>query len=226
MALRAVLARQGVPMAEVDRTASGLLAAREVTETLEELTALGSSARYRSVDASDPAALRQAVKDVYATYGRLDGVVFAAGVIEDKVFAEKDPASFAKVFSTKAEGARALLEALADLPEAPRFTVLFGSIAAALGNRGQADYASANDSLEAQGDRWSTATGSRAVTVHWGPWAPAGSHSGMVSTELARDYARRGVKLIDPTSGTLALLRELAYGDTSVRSVVYTASGW
>jgi acyl transferase domain-containing protein/NAD(P)H-dependent flavin oxidoreductase YrpB (nitropropane dioxygenase family) len=225
-ALRAVLARQGVPLAEVDRAASQLLAGREVAATLDELTGLGSQARYQAVDAADPVALRQAVKEVYAEYGRLDGVVYAAGVIEDKVLAEKDPESFRRVFATKADGARTLLDALAELPSGPRFTVLFGSIAAALGNRGQADYAAANDALEDLGARWSDRTGRRALTVHWGPWAPDGAHGGMVSEELARDYDRRGVKLIDPGAGTLALLRELAWGEETTRSVVYTASGW
>ncbi|MFI6446621.1 SDR family oxidoreductase [Kitasatospora sp. NPDC050543] len=225
-ALRAALARQGVPLPEVDGAASRLLAGREVAATLGELAALGSSARYRAVDAADPAALRQAVKEVHAEYGRLDGVVFAAGVIEDRVFAQKTPESFRRVFATKADGARALLDALAELPSGPRFTVLFGSIAAALGNRGQADYAAANDALEELGARWAARTGRRALTVHWGPWAPSGAHGGMVSVELARDYARRGVRLIDPGAGTLALLRELAWGEESARSVVYTASGW
>lgn len=225
-ALRAALARHGVPLPEVDAAASRLLAGREVAATLDELSALGSQARYHMVDAADPVALRQAVKEVYAEYGRLDGVVYAAGVIEDKLLAEKDPESFRRVFATKADGARALLDALAELPAGPGFTVLFGSIAAALGNRGQADYAAANDALEELGARWSDRTGHRALTVHWGPWAPAGAHGGMVSEELARDYVRRGVRLIDPDAGTLALLRELAWGERSARAVVYTASGW
>jgi NAD(P)-dependent dehydrogenase (short-subunit alcohol dehydrogenase family) len=225
-ALRAALAGQGVPLPEIERAATRLLAGREVTATLDELSALGSPARYQVVDVTDPAALRQAVKEVYEEYGRLDGVVYAAGVIEDKVLAEKDPESFERVFATKTDGARTLLEALAELPGGPRFTVLFGSIAAALGNRGQADYAAANDALESLGTRWSEHTGHRALTVHWGPWAPSGGHGGMVSEELARDYIRRGVRLIDPEAGTLALLRELAWGDASARSVVYTASRW
>ncbi|MFJ1704978.1 SDR family oxidoreductase [Kitasatospora sp. NPDC088346] len=225
-ALRAVLARQGVPLPEVDREASRLLAGREVAATLDELAALDATAHYQAVDVADPAALRQAVKEAYAAYGRLDGVVYAAGVIEDRVFADKDPESFRRVFATKADGARALLDALAELPSGPRFTVLFGSVAAALGNRGQADYAAANDALEELGARWAAGTGRRALTVHWGPWAPSEGHGGMVSPELARDYARRGVRLVDPGAGTLALLRELAWGDESVRSVVYTASGW
>jgi hypothetical protein len=48
----------------------------------------------------------------------------------------------------------------------------------------------------------------------------------MVSAELGRDYAQRGIDLIDPEEGALSLLRELAWGEPSVRSVVYTASGW
>ncbi|MEU6971840.1 SDR family oxidoreductase [Kitasatospora aureofaciens] len=224
--LRSVLARQGVPLPQVDAAASRLLAGREVAATLRELSGLGSAARYRTADAADPAALRQAVKEVHAEYGRLDGVVYAAGVIEDRVFADKDVASFQRVFATKADGAAALLDALGELPSAPRFTVLFGSIAAALGNRGQSDYAAANDALEQSGARWAERTGNRALTVHWGPWAPTGQHGGMVSPELAQDYSRRGVRLIDPQAGTLALLRELAWGDPGTRAVVYTASGW
>jgi hypothetical protein len=224
-ALRAALARRGVPIAEVDAAASALLAAREVTATLAELRALGSAAHYRSVDAGDPDALAQAAKEIYAAHGRLDGVVFAAGVIEDKMFAEKDPRSFARVFATKADGARVLLDALGDLPDGPRFTVLFGSIAAVLGNRGQSDYAAANDALDSLGARWARRTGYRALTVHWGPWAPTGAHSGMVSEALARDYSRRGIRMIDPEAGTHVLLRELAWGPDEFRSVVYTASG-
>ena len=69
-------------------------------------------------------------------------------------------------------------------------------------------------------------TGHRALTVHWGPWAPAARHGGMVGPELARAYGRRGIGLIDPEEGTAALLRELAWGDASATAVVYTSSGW
>jgi hypothetical protein len=48
----------------------------------------------------------------------------------------------------------------------------------------------------------------------------------MVTPELGRDYARRGIRLIDPDEGVLALLRELAWGDPALTSVVLTASGW
>ncbi|MFJ4521488.1 SDR family oxidoreductase [Streptomyces sp. NPDC088810] len=226
--LRAALAAgPGAPRPdEINRTAGLILAQREITTTLTELTALGSPARYRSVDFRERDAVLQAVKEIHAEHGRLDGAVFAAGVIEDRLIAEKTPESFQRVYGTKTAGAGALFAALDELPAAPAFTVLFGSIAAVLGNRGQADYAAANDALETLGADWAARTGRRALTVHWGPWAPAAGHPGMVGAELGRSYARRGVALIDPDEGTAALLRELAWGDPAARAVVYTASGW
>jgi acyl carrier protein len=226
--LRAALAAgPGAPRpAEINKTAELLLAQREIAATLTELGALGSEARYRAVDFRERDAVLQAVKEIHAEHGRLDGVVFAAGIIEDRLIAEKTPESFQRVYGTKTAGAAALFAALDDLPAGPAFTVLFGSIAAVLGNRGQADYAAANDALESLGSHWAARTGNRALTVHWGPWAPSGTHTGMVGAELGREYARRGVELIDPDEGTAALLRELAWGDPATRAVVQTASGW
>ncbi|THA26464.1 SDR family NAD(P)-dependent oxidoreductase [Streptomyces sp. RKND-216] len=225
-ALRAAFIASGMTSpAEVERATGAVLAAREVRGTVADLRALGSTVRYHAVDVLDEEAVRATVKDVHAEYGRLDCVVYAAGVIEDKLIAEKSPESFHRVFSTKVDGARVLLDAVGALPGGPRYAVLFGSIAGALGNRGQSDYAAANDALEELGRRWSTPD-RRGLTVHWGPWAAAETNGGMVTPELMRSYVSRGIKLIDPEEGPLSLLRELAYGSPSAHAVVYTASGW
>ncbi|HET6703384.1 MAG TPA: SDR family NAD(P)-dependent oxidoreductase [Amycolatopsis sp.] len=222
--LRAALIQAGLKSpAEIERTVRRILGEREVRQTLATLDALGSPVRYQSVDMLDAEAVHRAVKEIHAEHGRLDGIVYAAGVIEDKLVAEKTPESFERVYGTKVDGARTLLDATADLPGEPAFVVLFGSIAATLGNRGQSDYAAANDALETLGRQWPAG---RAVTVHWGPWAPTGDHDGMVTPELMRDYARRGIALIDPEEGTLGLLRELAWGRPDTGAVVHTASGW
>ncbi|WP_249938385.1 type I polyketide synthase [Streptomyces mirabilis] len=229
--LRSALIARGLRVpAEIERAIGRIQAEREVRATLRRLAALGSEVRYRAVDALDGDAVRRAVKEIHAEHGRIDGVVYAAGVIEDKLVAEKSPRSYDRVFRTKVDGARELLAALGELPDGdgPRFTVLFGSIAAALGNRGQSDYAAANDALETLGARWAdSGTGRRGLTVHWGPWAPTGDgNHGMVTPELMRHYAGRGIQLIDPDEGTMSLLRELAWGPGGDTAVVYTASGW
>ncbi|MEC3982732.1 SDR family NAD(P)-dependent oxidoreductase, partial [Amycolatopsis sp. H20-H5] len=225
-ALRSALAARGGTIADIERRVHTVLAQREIGRTLDEIRAVGGEAGYRCLDARDGTAVRQVVKDIHARYGRLDGVVHAAGVIDDKLMAEKDERSFRAVFGTKVDGARALLDALVQLNVRPGFVAFFGSISAVLGNRGQTDYAAANDALESLGASWAERTGNRALTVHWGPWAPSDGHNGMVSGELAREYGRREIGLIDPAEGTAALLRELAYGPRDLRSVLYTASLW
>ncbi|MFF4160941.1 SDR family oxidoreductase [Streptomyces sp. NPDC001678] len=226
-ALRAALAAHGrLGPAEIEREAGLILARRQIAVTLDRVRAAGGRADYRTVDLRDAEAVEQAVKETHARHGRIDGVVHAAGIVEDKLVAGKDPASFRRVYETKTEGARALFTALRRIPEPPCFAVLFGSVAAVSGNRGQADYAAANDALAVLGRRWRRATGARALTVHWGPWAPDGDHGGMVGPELAREYARRGIGLIGPQEGLTALLHELAWGDDDTDEVVHAAPGW
>ncbi|MFG3527258.1 SDR family NAD(P)-dependent oxidoreductase [Streptomyces sp. NPDC047917] len=225
--LRAVLIASGLKSpAQVEREIGRIQAEREVRDTVRRLSRLGSRVRYHCVDVLDAEAVHRAVKNVHAEHGRLDAVVYAAGVIEDKLLAEKSPESFHRVFSTKVEGARTVLDAVGGLSHGPRLAVLFGSIAATLGNRGQTDYAAANDALEAIGRDWGDGADRRGLTVHWGPWAPTGTNNGMVTPELMRSYAARGIRLIDPDEGAISLLRELAWGPQETTAVVYTASGW
>jgi NAD(P)-dependent dehydrogenase (short-subunit alcohol dehydrogenase family) len=170
--------------------------------------------RYHAADVTDPDAVRAVIQDIRERHGRLDGIVHGAGTLEDKLLRDKDPLSFARVFATKVTGARHLAEAAAghgDAP-APDFLVLFGSVAAVFGNRGQADYAAANDALDtlAAAPGWSRRFPGRVLAIDWGPWeARAG---GMVTPELERVYASRGIPLIDTDEGTAAFLAELAHG--------------
>jgi acyl transferase domain-containing protein/NAD(P)H-dependent flavin oxidoreductase YrpB (nitropropane dioxygenase family) len=223
---RAVIATGVRTPREVARSVRGVLAAREIRATLADVRAAGGAARYHQADVLDGPALAGVIERVIAEHGRLDGVVYAAGVIEDRLLLDKDEASFRRVFDTKVSGARTLLAALDDLAVTPRFVTLFGSIAGVVGNRGQGDYAAANDALETLGSAWGRHRGVRTLTVHWGPWAPSASHRGMVGPNLVEDFARRGIELIDQEEGHLALLSELAWGDPAQPAVVYTASEW
>ena len=162
-------------------------------------------------DVRDADAVRAVLDEVYARHGRLDGVIHGAGVCEDGLLAAKSPESFARVFETKVAGATALADALR--PDHLRFFALFGSVSGVVGNRGQADYAAANDALDTLARVWRHRLGlggggTRVVSVDWGPWSAAGG--GMVSTSLEAEYARRGLTTIDPDEGVAALLHELA----------------
>ena len=211
VALRQLLMSRGAASGhrhprEIEAEAVRLLRERQVRRTLDRLRATAASVRYHAADVRDAAGVGAVLADVYARFGRIDGVIHGAGVLEDRLIAHKTPDSFARVYRTKVDGARALA---AGLRGGIRFLVLFGSVSGVFGNRGQADYAAANDALDTLARHWSVRGGPggpRVVTVDWGPWAGGG----MVSPELEREYARRGVALIDPADGVACLLDELA----------------
>jgi acyl transferase domain-containing protein/NAD(P)H-dependent flavin oxidoreductase YrpB (nitropropane dioxygenase family) len=184
-----------------------LLRDRETRARLAAIRATGARVEYRQVDMADAAAVAALVDDLYATHGRLDGVIHGAGLIEDKLLADKTPASFDRVFDTKVASALALARALR--PEAGlRFLAFFSSVTARWGNRGQGDYAAANDVLNKLAVQLDAAWPARVVALGWGPWAG----SGMVSDAVARQFAERGVELVPPGAGVRTCLRELGGG--------------
>ncbi|MGH3529681.1 MAG: SDR family NAD(P)-dependent oxidoreductase, partial [Pseudonocardiaceae bacterium] len=210
MALRRVLAQVGgrTP-AQIEAVTSQILAHREIRATLAQLSGLATSVRYSAVDVRDPAAMSALVEGVYQRHGRLDGIVHGAGVLADRLLADKSPKEFTRVWATKVDGARALASAVRD---DLGFLVLFGSVSGVFGNRGQVDYAAANDALDTLARIWAGRTRGRVVAVDWGPWAAPDDGTGMVSAEVQREYARRGIGLIEPDDGVACLLAELAGG--------------
>ncbi|WP_462165688.1 SDR family NAD(P)-dependent oxidoreductase, partial [Frankia sp. AiPs1] len=217
-ALRRALIAAGVRRpAEIESRISRLLAEREVRATLAALGQFGSSVRYHAVDVRDPLAVAGVVADVYARHGRLDGLVHGAGVLADRLLRDKTPESFERVYRTKVDGARALLAAVRD---DIGFIAFFGSVAGVFGNRGQVDYSAGNDALDTLARAASGRFAGRVVSVDWGPWGSRAG-AGMVSPELAREYARRGIGLIDPDEGVAALLAELAGPADGPAQVVY-----
>jgi len=124
-------------------------------------------------------------------------------VIDDRLARDKDREAFARVFDTKTAGAAALAAGLRD---GARFLCFLSSVAGAFGNRGQADYAAANDFVDKLALALSGRSAARVLSVAWGPWAGGG----MVSPELAAEFERRGIGLIDPDEGIEALFEELS----------------
>ena len=112
---------------------SNLLAVREIRATLAALKAAGSEAQYVTVDVGNEAKLSAALENVRKTWGAITGLVHGAGVLADKLIAEKSDEQFDRVFDTKVSGLRALLAATAKDPLTA--LCLFSSVAARSGNR-------------------------------------------------------------------------------------------
>ena len=198
---------------QVEAETERYLREREIRATVGRLGEVAASVRYHAVDVRDAAAVATVISDVYGRHGRLDGVIHGAGVLEDRLIRDKAPESFARVYATKVDGVRALISGLRD---DVRFLVLFGSVSGVFGNRGQADYAAANDALDSIARQLSGRLPGRVVAVDWGPW----SGGGMISPELEREYGRRGVTLIGPDEGAACLLAEISAA-SGLAQVIY-----
>jgi acyl transferase domain-containing protein/phosphopantetheinyl transferase/acyl carrier protein len=155
----------------VERRIASARARAEVARSIRDLRSSGATVEYHSVDVVDERAVRAVLDGVRARYGRIDGVVHAAGVEESRRLADKDDGAFDRSWAPKVEGLRNLVRATErdDL----RFLVVFGSVAGRYGNGGQADYAAANDACaKLAAGLW--ARGVPASVFAWGPWGETG----------------------------------------------------
>jgi acyl transferase domain-containing protein/NAD(P)H-dependent flavin oxidoreductase YrpB (nitropropane dioxygenase family) len=189
---------------------------REMRRSIAALKDAGSEVEYHAVDVSDSAAMGAAIEAVYANYGRLDGVVHGAGIIEDKLIADKTPESFDRVIQPKIAGALSLARNIR--PESLQFLTFFSSVSARYGNRGQCDYAAANEVLDKLAIGLNARWPGRVVSLNWGPWRTEG---GMVSPELAARFAASGVEMIEVPAGCRAFLEEINHGAKNQAQVVF-----
>ncbi|WP_406700276.1 SDR family NAD(P)-dependent oxidoreductase [Singulisphaera sp. Ch08] len=163
---------RGGGLAELERSYQTLRRQREIRSNLERLRAIGSQVDYAHVDVRDVDALRKVLARWQTRFGPVRGLIHGAGIIHDKLLRDKTLESYDRVLSTKLDGALNLASLLD--PESLRFAAFFSSVAGRFGNRGQVDYAAANDTLNKLAlwldRRWS----GRVVSVNWGPWSGVG----------------------------------------------------
>ena len=195
---------------EINAAARRIAKSTRIAGALSLIGATGATAVYTSADVTDPESFGALIDRVRTEHGRIDGVIHAAGVLEDKLFRDKTPDSFARVYNTKAVP----LGIIADkLFPSLKLLVFFSSIVADVGNAGQCDYAAGNAALDDAARLYSRLyPGMRVVAVDWGPWRGAG----MVSAEVERRTARRGMGFIELDRGADFFTDELGYGSDAV----------
>ncbi|MEW5850927.1 MAG: SDR family NAD(P)-dependent oxidoreductase [Myxococcota bacterium] len=194
-----------VSPAELEAAYREVSSAREINETLESIRNAGARVEYFSVDVRDANAMAKVVAEA-KKLGKISGLVHGAGVIHDKLVEAKTVAQFDSVFDTKVQGLHALLAATAQ--EDLKFIALFSSIAGRTGNKGQSDYAMANEVLNKMAVELRALRPScHVISIGWGPW-----QGGMVTPELEQAFLRQGISAIPKDTGVQFFLEEIAAG--------------
>jgi acyl transferase domain-containing protein len=177
---------------------------REINKTLSRIRAAGGAVHYASADVRDGKALAGALQSIRSGIGPIKGIVHGAGVIADRLIADKTDDEFTHVYETKAGGLLKLLEATKD--DGLKVIALFSSSTGRYGRTGQADYAVANETLNKTAQAQSQLhPGCRVVSINWGPW-----EGGMVTPALREIFLAEGVGLIPLRDGSEQLIREMS----------------
>lgn len=136
------------------------------------LQELGSEVLVKQADVANMEDMQQVLAETEQRFGSIDGVIHAAGILEDGVIQRRTPEAAERVFTPKVHGTLVLHDLLNQQPL--KFFLLCSSTSVALGPAGQVDYVAANAFLNAfaaarQGKDPFTMT-----ALNWGIWSDVG----------------------------------------------------
>ncbi|MEA5595650.1 SDR family NAD(P)-dependent oxidoreductase [Rivularia sp. UHCC 0363] len=195
---------------QVKKIYNQIISDREIKQTLEIIKQTGGEAQYINVDVTNTQDLQQKIAAV-TDMGTITGIIHGAGNLADKLIEKKTEEDFEKVYSAKIQGLENLLSCvnLAQLEH----LVLYSSVAGFYGNIGQSDYALSNEILNKSAHLLKQQYPQcHVVAINWGGW-----DSGMVTPELKKEFARRGIEIIPVEAGAKMLVNELhdSYRDST-----------
>lgn len=194
-----------------------ILAGRNIQQTLSNLNHHGSQAHYYDVDITDQSAVNTVCESVQSEWGPIKGIIHAAGILADKAMEAKTEESFRAVLKTKLIG---LENVLTSCQEDLSILCLFSSVAARYGNRGQSDYAAANETLNQIALSVAEQRPNCLVkSIMWGPW-----EGGMVSAGLKAHFQAMGIPLIPLNVGSQWFVQELQSGNQLVNVIAAEAA--
>ncbi|WP_437600754.1 SDR family NAD(P)-dependent oxidoreductase [Sorangium sp. So ce590] len=183
---------------------------------LSELDRLGTAV-YQRADVRRLDQLCVVVEEARRRFGRIDGVIHAAGVLRDGLVAKKQDDVFKEVVETKLKGAL-FLDALTARDELDVF-IMFSSLASIVGNEGQSDHGVANAFLDRFAElRADLVRGGhrygRTLSASWPLWAEGGTV--LAAEQLKLLFTQMGMAPMPNQEGLGAFADVLRLGGESV----------
>ncbi|MEH6359107.1 MAG: SDR family NAD(P)-dependent oxidoreductase [Amylibacter sp.] len=217
-----LLARTGLPEAESwnryllthspnDKTAKRICA-------VQKLKAMGGDIMIVTADVCNLVEMSTVVDQAKARFGYIDGVIHAAGVVDDGPLLTKNSAAIEDVLAPKIHGTQVLHKLFPD--SALDWMVLFSSTSTVIAPAGQVDYLAANEYLNAYA-KSRKGDDTQVVAINWGIW----NEVGMAAQAVADRF---GLQELPPKETINAPLLDEATFDTSgnrMFAASYTAHG-
>jgi NAD(P)-dependent dehydrogenase (short-subunit alcohol dehydrogenase family)/acyl carrier protein len=132
---------------------------------LQAMEAAGASVLVLNADVAHRDEMNKATDIALEQFGRIDGVIHAAGLAPSGIIADITPEQVRQVLAPKVTGSLVLAEIFGEVPL--DFMMLFSSTSAILGNVGFVDYVAANVFMDAFAHHKSVETETFTVSINW-----------------------------------------------------------
>jgi acyl transferase domain-containing protein len=162
---------------------------------LIELQSLGAEILFVAGDVCSRDDVRRATELGLKRFGRINGVIHAAGVVDDGPLQIKSRESATRVLDPKVKGTLVLDSVIRDgtggakLEPPLDFFALFSSVSSVTAPAGQVDYCAANAFLDSFAV---SQKGAGVIAINWGPWQDVG-----MAARLSSAHPLLGQRLID-----------------------------
>ncbi len=206
---------------EIDKQMMAIERDEAALRAIESVEMAGGTAHYHAVDLMDSQRISAVIAEIGESYGRIDVLIHAGGLLVDRTLPNKEPQQFNLVFDVKADGFFNILHAAKDLSLGA--TICFSSVAGRFGNNGQSDYSAANDLLcKITSNMRHLRPQTKAIAIDWTAWGDIGMAArGSVPTVMKA----LGIDMLPPESGVPTVRRELVAGGFSGEILVGGALG-
>ena len=139
---------------------------------IKMLEVLGAEVLVIKADVTDLEQMQAVIAQVRERFGELHGVIHAAGTYGGGMIQLKTPQMAASVLAPKVKGTLVLEAVLKDLQ--PDFLILCSSLAAIVGELGQADYCAANTFLDSFAFYHTAQQRVQTISINWDTWQEVG----------------------------------------------------
>jgi len=168
---------------------------------------------YWKADVNERTDVDGLIQGILAKYGRINGIIHSAGVIEDNYIIKKTPLEVEAVLRPKVSGLVNLDEASKE--ESLDLFLLVSSVAGILGNIGQADYSAANAFMDAYAHYRNSLVKEQqrygfTVSINWPLWKNGGMVLNSETEKILME--KSGISLLNTEVGLSILYHLVSLG--------------
>ncbi|MCP4137096.1 MAG: SDR family NAD(P)-dependent oxidoreductase [bacterium] len=206
----------GKYLAEISKARLVLIGRSELNKDqknkISEIESKGGRVLYEQADITNIESMEKVLEKAKSFFGKIDGVIHSAIVLEDKSIEKMDEETLKLVIAPKVKGSLVLAKLFRE--ESLDFLIFFSSVQSFIGSPGQANYVAACSFKDAFALYLNQELSYPVKIINWGYWGNVGA---VASEEYNKRIIEQGIESIDSAEGMEAIKRVV---DNDIEQVI------